>query len=130
METNGYGMENIKVDEVAISDFNVNPNVYLNKINNEWNYDVLFFRTWDSNNSKDLASASRNLVIEFIEDGRGAIFGHDTIRWDSMTTTANSPLPYFATLAEYVNLTPNGHWEIGEIGDILTNRKFSNKINF
>ena len=87
METNGYGKGVIKVSEVAISTFNQNPNTYLFKDENgAWNYDVVVFGFWDRNNCRDLSLASRNVVEQFIEDGKGVIFGHDTVLCNSINS--------------------------------------------
>jgi len=87
METNGYGMGIIKVDEVSISNFNVSPQTYLKKTNNEWNYDVVVFGFWDRNGNRDLSLLSRNVIESFILDGKGVIFGHDTILNNSIQST-------------------------------------------
>lgn len=115
METNGYGKGIIKVDSVYIDTFNSNPSSYLYKKNNEWNYDVIFFGTWDSNNGKDLSTASKSVTEQFIKDGGGCIFGHDTIRWDSYVSGAlHTPLPNFASLASYVGIITNDYWANGK----------------
>lgn len=99
METNGYGKGIIKVNSVSIDDFNANPSNYLYKTNNgRWSYDVLFFGTWDCNGGKDLSTSSRDVTRTFIEDGGGAIFGHDTIvnNWFNY--------PNFRSLAPYLGV--------------------------
>ena len=79
VENTGYGQGIIKVNEVSISSFNKNPSAYLYQSENGWNYDVLFFGTWDRNNCRDLSATSYQIVDKFIKSGHGAIFGHDTI---------------------------------------------------
>ena len=76
----GYGQGLISVDEVSITNFNNNPTAYLKKdASGSYNYDVIFFGTWDRNNCRDLSTASYNVVDQYIEAGYGCIFGHDTI---------------------------------------------------
>lgn len=80
MITNGYGKNIIKVGEVSMTNFNNNPRSYLTKdTKGAWNYDVIFFGTADRNNYFDLSSASYAVVDQFIQEGYGCIFGHDTI---------------------------------------------------
>mgnify|MGYP004514539583 FL=1 len=79
MENNGYGKGIIKVDSVYIDTFNANPYGYLKDSNGNWRYDVLLFGTWDCNNHKDISDSAYNAVSQFINAGRGVIFGHDTI---------------------------------------------------
>lgn len=136
METNGYGKGIIKVDEVLITDFNANPSQYLNKTNGKWNYDVIFFGTWDCNGYGDISADACNVTKNFIEDGGGTIFGHDTIvnNWFNY--------PNFRSLAPYVGvkivdnctqllagnvvtiknkgLFTSYPWDIGEVGTKLT----------
>ena len=133
----GYGMGIIKVDQVDISTFNANPSNYLKKVGDTWNYNVVVFGFYDANNGQDLVETSRDVVKNFIEDGNGCIFGHDTI------SLVGGYLyhPYFASLASYVKITNRGYyasnattsiylnksgvftlypWYIGEVGTHLT----------
>lgn len=74
----GYGQGIIQVDQVSQTDFNRNPTAYLNENNGSWNYDVLFFGTWDRNYHRDLSAASYTIVNKFAQSGHGIILGHDT----------------------------------------------------
>lgn len=75
-----YGKGIIKVSDVSITDFNTNPSAYLKKDGSgQWNYDVIFFGTADRNGCRDLSQLSYNVVDQYIDDGYGCIFGHDTI---------------------------------------------------
>ena len=141
----GYGKGIIQVDQVSLSEFNNNPTAYIYQPDGSWKYDVLFFGTWDSNNGLDLSVNSANVTRQFLQAGRGVVFGHDTIRWDSYTgSTPNPTLVNFASLAPYAGLQPidywaNGRqnasstvritkkglfttypWNIGDVGDTLT----------
>lgn len=135
METNGYGKDIIKIDEVCIDDFNANPNGCLKNANGDWIYNVIFFGTWDCNGNKDLSESARIAVENYIKAGRGAIFAHDTIvnNWFNHKN--------FRMLAPYcgVNIVDDAElnssdkviiqkkglfttypWYIGEVGTVLT----------
>lgn len=105
---NSYGMNIIKVDQTTLAAFNSNPIGYLKDNNGKWKYDVIVFGFWDSNNGQDLNSTSGNIVEQFINEGKGCIFGHDTIAHVSNSTSLNHP--YFSSLAKYVNITLRGSW--------------------
>ena len=117
---NNYGMGIIKVSQVTLSAFNSNASGYLKNSDGSWKYDVLVFGFWDSNNGQDLNATSRNMVEQFIKDGNGCIFGHDTIALIS----GNSSLyhPYFASLAKYVNVSNRGSWNSNQTTSIYINK--------
>ncbi|MFV0518691.1 MAG: MucBP domain-containing protein, partial [Lachnospirales bacterium] len=74
---------NIEVTAVSISEFNSRPDTYLKKdtLNPDlYNYDVIVFGFWDSNNNRDLGTSASQLVQKFIDNGGGVIFGHDTVQ--------------------------------------------------
>ena len=102
MENNGYGKGIIKVDKVSITSFNSNPSAYLKKDGSgNWNYEVVFFGSWDSNNFKDLNASSYNVTRTFANEGGGVIFGHDTL----CTYTADGVThPYFNKFYGDLNL--------------------------
>ena len=77
-----YGEGLIKVDEVRISDYNSNPDLYLKDSKTGlYKYDVLMFGSWDSNNGRDLSYQASVATELFIQAGRGVLFGHDTLNW-------------------------------------------------
>ena len=144
MENNSYGKGIIKVDSVSLTNYNNNPNSYLKDSSGNWKYDVIFFGTWDSNGSNgDLNSSSMEVTKQFIQAGKGCIFGHDTIRVGityfmqlgteflgmsgstkgySGNSTSTCPAP---DLYSTIKITKKGlfttyPWNIGEIGTILT----------
>ena len=94
-----YGLGLITVDEVPITSFNSNPNAYL-KENGEYIYDVIMFGSWDYNNGYDLSWAAKVATEEFINTGRGVLFGHDTMCMES-----GCYHPNFSSLASYVKST-------------------------
>ncbi|PJI08992.1 MULTISPECIES: Ig-like domain-containing protein [Clostridium] len=115
-DSNGYGRGIIKVDGVSIDDFNANPQNYLKKDNNnDWNYDVVMFGSWDLNNSKDMNATSENVVESFIKSGRGVLCGHDTI-------DCNQPKTYFDKLSSYLNMEYVGG-RIGDVSSIAISKK-------
>ena len=89
-----FGLDKIEVSSVSIDSFNKNPDQYL-LLNNEYQYDILYFGSCDDNNNKDLNSISTSRVQQFINSGRGVIFGHDTII---------KLLPYFTQFCSYLNI--------------------------
>ena len=89
---NDYGEGKITCDSISIESFNSDPSII-------WNYDVIIFGFWDSNNNKDISAKGTEAVEQFIKDGHGVLLGHDTLR---------SYFPNFSKLSEYVNLEPSG----------------------
>ncbi|MFC3803962.1 DUF5057 domain-containing protein [Cohnella sp. GCM10012308] len=77
----GYDMQ---VDKVSLDDFNGNDTStnyahYLAKDSDgAYEYDVLYFGAWDTNNQMDLSAEAHHAVEAFIQLGRGVLFGHDT----------------------------------------------------
>ncbi|MBP1042783.1 hypothetical protein I6N95_17330 [Vagococcus sp. BWB3-3] len=69
----------ISVDEVSYASYNANPNAYLKDSSGNYQYDVLMFGTWDSNNMKDLTSLAIAETEKFVQSGRGTLWGHDTL---------------------------------------------------
>ncbi|MFV0503504.1 MAG: S-layer homology domain-containing protein [Lachnospirales bacterium] len=83
---------NINVTPVKISTFNKNPNKYLyldSSSKKLYNYDVVVFGFWDSNNNKDLSKDASEVIQEFIDNGGGVIFGHDTISYKNKNKVFN-----------------------------------------
>ncbi len=71
----------IQVTSQTLKDFNSNPYKYLTKnANGTYNYDVIVFGFWDSNNKVSISSSSANIVQSYINAGYGVLFGHDTIQ--------------------------------------------------
>lgn len=149
MENNGYGKGIIKVDSVYIDTFNANPYGYLKDSNGNWRYDVLLFGTWDCNNHKDISDSTYNAVSQFINAGRGVIFGHDTICHFNASPATHKNFEKFKNLLDltitdyYENIDYSGYvgsakaggtkvrikrkslfttypWSIGNVGTELT----------
>ena len=97
LDANGYGRGLITVTPVSLNAFNANPGGYLYKdASGKYNYDVIMYGTWDSNNIQDISAEAATVTQQYIDAGGAAIFGHDTIC---------STSPNFATLASHVNLS-------------------------
>ena len=98
-----YGQPYIHVREVSIDDYNKDPYGWLKK-DGEYQYDVIMFGSWDYNNHKDLTTLSAKATQEFIDSGRGVLFGHDTFlaRGGEYHTNLNS-------LAWNVGAQPTGY---------------------
>ncbi|MEO1769392.1 hypothetical protein [Candidatus Enterococcus ferrettii] len=70
----------IQVTPVKITDYNNDPNSYLkSSLSGEYQYDVIMFGSWDSNDGKDISTDGAEAAREFILSGRGVLFGHDTV---------------------------------------------------
>ncbi len=68
-----------EIDSVIIENYNAEPDKYLLDEDGNYRYDVLMFGTYDSNAYKDLSEASYEATQEFVNSGRGVLFGHDTV---------------------------------------------------
>ncbi len=81
----------IQVTSQKLSDFNSNPYKYLTKNpNGTYNYDVIVFGFWDSNNKASISSSSANIVQNYINAGYGVLFGHDTIQHSTINLGFNN----------------------------------------
>ncbi len=79
---------NISTSQVSLETFNKRPQEYLWKNSDgTYNYDVIVFGFWDSNNYLDLSKSTDpqnypvsayTYIQEYIDAGYGVIFGHDT----------------------------------------------------
>ena len=67
-----YGKGIINVSSISIETFNSEPEKYLKQ------YDVVFFGTDDFNGYKDINESAVQPLKEYIQSGKGVIFGHDT----------------------------------------------------
>lgn len=67
------------IDTVYIGSYNSDPDKYLKDENGDYKYDVLMFGTYDSNAGQDLSEKGYEATKAFIDTGRGAMFGHDTL---------------------------------------------------
>lgn len=76
-ESAGKGL--FEVDVVYIDDYNTNPEMYLLDTIGNYQYDVLVFGTYDSNNRKDISNVAYEATMRYLESGRGVLFGHDTV---------------------------------------------------
>ena len=90
--TVGFGK--ILVTPVTINNFNSNPDNYL-KSAGQYQYDVVMFGSWDGNNYVDINLAATTAVRNFLNAGRGVLFGHDTQSEFS---------PNFASLMDKTNM--------------------------
>lgn len=97
-----------KLPVAYFSEFSQRPDFYLKDSNGNWKYDVLFIGGLDSKSIDPnfaFSVEARIAIMQFIESGRGVIFGHDTL------AGGNSVLPYqtqFNEFAYYTNIQLNG----------------------
>ncbi len=95
-ESNGFDV-NINVDKQSLSDFNKNPEAKLKKAaDGSYNYDVVVFGFWDSNNHVDISksytssgTSAYQVMDDYIKSGYGVIFGHDTTQMDDPSRNPN-----------------------------------------
>ena len=73
------GMGIFDIDSIHFNSFNSNPLSYMKDEQGKWNYDVVFFGSSDSNSCYDLSAAAGELMHQFADEGRGILFGHDTV---------------------------------------------------
>lgn len=88
-----------EIDTVYIDLYNKNPESYLRNEDGSYKYDVLFFGSCDSNAGKDLNEESYRATQEFIDAGRGVLFGHDTV-----CTGVKTVHKYFARFEEQLGI--------------------------
>ena len=98
------GTNLIQVTPVAIADYNLDPDSYLKNVSGEYQYDVIMFGSWDSNNSKDISQQGALAAIDFIDTGRGVLFGHDTVYKAPVTNAKQNWWRYFHDQQDYLGL--------------------------
>lgn len=106
------GQNLFDIDTVYIDDYNVEPEKYLKDEAGSYQYDVLFFGTYDSNAFKDLTEESYVATQAFVDSGRGVLFGHDTV-----CMRGRQAHPQFAKFAEQLGI---------KLGTISTDSASSN----
>ncbi len=108
MTTVGRGI--INVHAVTIDEYNANPeqilktNPVTGTLEQEYQFSVIMFGTYDANASKDLTAVSRDATEAFSKAGGGLMFGHDTLTgW----TGGVGVRTYFKRFAEpdFLNIT-------------------------
>jgi hypothetical protein len=81
----GLGLESsdgtnlIQVTPVTLTEYNTNPDLYLKNNQGDYQFDVIMFGSWDTYYWQKLEEIGFNATNDFIESGRGVLFGHDTI---------------------------------------------------
>ncbi|MTD37499.1 hypothetical protein GIX45_02400 [Erwinia sp. CPCC 100877] len=90
------GSNLIQVTPVSLTQYNANPDSYLKNSQGEYQHDVLMFGSWDSNNYADISQNGADATKAFLETGRGALFGHDTI--------TNKRTVFFNTFKDFLGI--------------------------
>ncbi len=98
---------NITVDQVSLTDFNNNPTAYLAKnAEGQYDYHVVVFGFWDSNNRIDISPTASSVIREYLDSDYGVLFGHDTSNVSSGD--------FNSLVFDYVGLTAppsdHGYW--------------------
>ena len=98
-----------KLPVAYFSEFSQRPDFYLKDSAGNWKYDVLFIGGLDAKSTDPdfyFSVEAQVAIINFIESGRGVIFGHDTI------AGGDSVLPYQYqfnfVFKDYANIQLNG----------------------
>ena len=118
----GYGLGLIEVEPVSLTDFNLNPEVYLKDFNtNEWIYDVVMFGSCDTNASEFINDEAYNILRQFIDDGKGLLLGHDTItqwlgKFNKFLEFSDDAKIYASPFKNVGSSNPSDKWEIPWIG--------------
>lgn len=73
------GMGIFEIDSMHFNEFNPKPDEVMKNKDGSWKYDVIFFGSYDCNGHYDLSDAAYEVVQAFVDDGRGVLFGHDTV---------------------------------------------------
>lgn len=84
------GMGIFDITSVHFSAFNRTPDMYMYDENGSFIYDVIFFGSADCNGGYDLSARGAECVQDFVDSGRGVLFGHDTITGVLYHTYLNS----------------------------------------
>ena len=66
------GRQIIRVKHVSTREFEANPNMI-------WDYDVMMHGTWDANATDQISRPAVEVIGRYIDAGKGALLGHDTI---------------------------------------------------
>lgn len=98
------GTNLIQVTPVSISNYNTNPDSYLKNGSGDYQYDVIMFGSWDSNNGKDISVKGAQATIKFIDSGRGILFGHDTIYKSPNADAKKNWWKYFHDQFDYLGV--------------------------
>lgn len=73
------GMGIFDIDSVHIDTYNADPASYMKNADGSWKYDVLYFGSSDCNSNRDISNEASTILHQFVDDGRGVLFGHDTV---------------------------------------------------
>lgn len=127
-DSKGYGKGLIEVTSVKIDEYNKNPLSFLKDNVGNWKYDVIFIGSWDGNAGNRFSEASASHIKEFVDDGRGLIFSHDTINYEKfpdwymkyLDMAGNGPVigssEIYISKKSALNDFP---WDIGDVGKVL-----------
>ncbi|MBQ8960556.1 MAG: terpene cyclase/mutase family protein [Ruminococcus sp.] len=73
------GMGIFDIDSVHIATYNADPTSYMKNSDGSWKYDVLYFGSSDCNSHYDISDSACEILHQFVDEGRGVLFGHDTV---------------------------------------------------
>lgn len=91
-DNTGYekiGKELFEVDEVSITDFNLNPESYLRDEEGNYKYDVIMFGSYENIRMDDISTLALKSVQGFAASKRGVLFGNNTVCTTPTFSNAN-----------------------------------------
>lgn len=130
LKTDDGATDLIQVTPISITSFNLNPNNYLKNNVNEFEYDVVMFGSWDWNNQLDLSTEGKDALQDYIDTGRGVLFGHDTV---SLRTKPSGEVNNnFSSFAQQIGIetVPSNSLHIGSRSVTVENNGFLMKYPF
>ena len=108
-EAAGKGL--FQITTVSIDDYNRMPDKYLLDEYGDYKYDVLVFGICNANAWKDMSQISYDKTVEYIDSGRGVLFGHDTV-------SDNGYCNYFSKFADSLGIIIKSkyrYWERSKV---------------
>jgi len=117
-ETPGKGI--FEIDSISMDVFNQKPEEAMKNKDGSWKYGVVFFGAADGYSNKDLSECAFDVMQQFVNDGRGVLFGHDTV----VRTHPN-----FLRFCQQIGIVARteGIWKISDTVSVL---KFGTLTNY
>lgn len=115
------GTNLIQVTPITITEYNSDSEACLKNSAGDYLYDVIMFGSWDANDYKILEQDAYNSTRDFLDSGRGVLFGHDTLAENN--TSKPRGTDYFLEFHDDLGLgvpdnlkTNNNSWQVASSG--------------